>query len=245
MTHLVELDHCGLIAADSAALADAAAANLAAPVQHCPGWSVADLVRHVYEVQDFWGQLVAGGLTDYEQADPTPQPADDELLDAFRVGADKLVGILAAADPLTPVWTWASRKDAGFVIRHQVQEAAVHRWDAQFAAGGAQPLDRDAAADAIEEFLTFSLRALPDGGQPLPGPRPLTAPDAGIGWTVGPDGDRLAWQRTMAGAPAPDEVRGTASDLLLLLYRRRTPDELVVGGDPAAAQALSTYVATD
>jgi hypothetical protein len=60
-----------------------------------------------------------------------------------------------------------------------------------------------------------------------------------------PDGDRLAWQRTMAGAPAPDEVSGTASDLLLLLYRRRSPDELAVGGDAAAARALSSYVATD
>jgi uncharacterized protein (TIGR03083 family) len=242
---LSTFDCIAAITEHSAGFAEATRPNLTAEVEHCPGWSVADLVRHVYEVQDFWGQLVAGGLTDYEQANPTPQPAESELLDAFRAGADKLVGILAAADPLTPVWTWASRKDAAFVIRHQVQEAAVHRWDAQFAAGSAQPLDRDAAADAIEEFLTFSLRALPDGAPRLPGPLTLTATDARIGWTLRPDGDRLAWQRTMADAPAPDEVRGTASDLLLLLYRRRSPDELAVGGDAAAARALSSYVATD
>jgi hypothetical protein len=38
----------------------------------------------------------------------------------------------------------------------------------------------------------------------------------------------------VADAAAPDEVSGTASDLLLLRYRRRTPDELAVGGRAGA-----------
>ncbi len=52
------LDFTAEIALQSAALAEAAEGNLAAPVEHCPGWTVADLVRHVYEVHWFWGTIV-------------------------------------------------------------------------------------------------------------------------------------------------------------------------------------------
>ena len=59
-----DLDHCALIAADSAALADAAAGNLDAKVENCPEWTVADLVRHVCDVHAFWGQIVERRLAD-------------------------------------------------------------------------------------------------------------------------------------------------------------------------------------
>ena len=59
------------------------------------------------------------------------------LLARCRAGVEHLASTLAAADPAAPVWTWARQKDAGFVIRHQAQETAVHRWDAEHAAGRA------------------------------------------------------------------------------------------------------------
>jgi hypothetical protein len=53
------LDFAAEIALQSTAFAAVAEGNLAAPVQHCPGWTVADLVNHLTEVQWFWA-LVAG-----------------------------------------------------------------------------------------------------------------------------------------------------------------------------------------
>ena len=51
-------EYLAAIARHSAGLADAADGNLAAAVEHCPGWTVADLVNHVTEVQWFWATIV-------------------------------------------------------------------------------------------------------------------------------------------------------------------------------------------
>jgi hypothetical protein len=48
------------IEADTRALAAAADRRFALPVAGCPGWSVADLVWHLLEVQQFWAAIVAG-----------------------------------------------------------------------------------------------------------------------------------------------------------------------------------------
>jgi uncharacterized protein (TIGR03083 family) len=237
-----DLDHYALIAADSAGLADAAAGNLGAPVEHCPGWSVADLVRHVWEVHAFWGQIVELQLADPDDFVPPPDPTADALLDSFRAGAARLVDILRAADPATPVWTWASQRDAGFVIRHQVQEAAVHRWDAEHAAGRAFVIHRDAAVDSIEEFLQFSLGQHPP--QPLDGPLALVATDADAAWTLRPGADGALNREPGIGDDAT-QARATASDLLLWLYRRRTAAQLEITGDAGALQRFTAYAATD
>jgi len=236
-----QLDHCALIAADSAGLADAAEANLSAPVEHCPAWTVADLVRHVWEVHAFWGQVVERRLGDHSEFVEPPAPSDDQLIGAFRTGARRLVDILAAADPATPVWTWASQQDAGFVIRHQVQEAAVHRWDAEHAAGRAFAIDQAAAADAVDEFLQFSLGRA-DGG--LDAPLALVATDSAAAWTVHPAANGAP---VVAPGVADDaaQLRGPASDLLLWIYDRRPTASLDVVGDPALPERLRRHASTD
>ncbi|MDT4996991.1 MAG: hypothetical protein QOD45_1059 [Pseudonocardiales bacterium] len=232
------LDYCSLIAADSAAFADAVeAGDRDAPVEHCPGWSLLDLARHLWGVQYFWAEIVARGLTDPDDVaalDETPHPPDDELIAALRPNSEWLVEILRAADPATPCWTWSTQHNVGFVQRHQVQEAAVHRWDAQNAAGAAQPIESAAALDAIEEFLTFSVStnpaAAPDPpGEPLGAPLVLRATDAtgvaGVpaGFTIA-DGNAPGTVQVSPGVavtPAGARiVEDTASDVLLWLYQR-------------------------
>jgi uncharacterized protein (TIGR03083 family) len=140
-------------------LADAARDNLAAPVEHCPGWTVADLVWHVLEVHWFWGTIAAELPS--EPPDETrrpPRPPDDRLVEEFLAGADALVQTLRSADQSAACWTWATQKDVAFITRHQVQEAAVHHWDAVNASPRAQwSIEPRVAADAVEEFLTFSV----------------------------------------------------------------------------------------
>ena len=214
------------IAEHSAGFAAATRDNLAAPVEHCPGWSMADLVWHLTEVQWFWGTIVEQRLA--APPDGSLRPArrpDGQLVAAFEQGAARLVTALAAADPADPVWTWApAQADVGFVLRHQVQEAAVHHWDAAHAAGGSLTVDPAVAADAVEEFLTFSVASDADPAEPgrpaLDGALVLRATDAGAAWTVtdGAAAGTTRWDRgSDDGAPA---VAGTAWDLLLWLYDR-------------------------
>jgi uncharacterized protein (TIGR03083 family) len=232
------LDPATRIAADSAALADAASGNLGRPVEHCPDWSVADLVWHTLAVQRFWREIVALRASDPHQIRDTERPDDASLVDAFREGTGQLVDVLRVADPATPVWTWALQKDAGFVIRHQVQEAAVHRWDAENAAGSPAPIDRAAAVDSIEEFLTFSTD-VPDAS-PLGVALLLDATDADASWTVTDSrAGTLCWTR--GGADAAVSLRGTASDLLLWLYGRAA---FTPAGDSAVLDRFRGHVDT-
>ena len=55
----LDFDPLAEIAEHSAGLARAAEHNLDAPVEHCPGWTVADLVWHLTEVHWFWAKIVA------------------------------------------------------------------------------------------------------------------------------------------------------------------------------------------
>lgn len=221
-------------------LADAAANNLGAPVEHCPGWSVRDLVLHVIDVHASWGQVVERRLSDREQFVQPPPPQGD-LIAALRSGAAHFAEVLRGADPDEHVWTWSRQQDVAFVARHQVQEAAVHRWDAEHAAGTEFDVGPRVAADAVEEFLTFSVPTAgagqPGPGPALPAPLVLAATDCAASWTVLP-GEPPGTVHVEAGQRAgAAHVTGTAWQLLLWLYRRV---DLPVDG-PSAEQAASTF----
>src|SRR5262245_17548329 len=99
------------IAAESAAFqAAVASTRLATSVPACPDWTVADLVYHLGEVHYFWGQVAERRLSSPEAVETPARPADAELVDWARAQADHLHEVLAAADPHTPVWTWAAQK---------------------------------------------------------------------------------------------------------------------------------------
>lgn len=213
------------ITTHSHGLAEAARDNLDAEVEHCPGWTVADLVWHVTEVHWFWKTIVAGRLDapPDESLRPGREP-DHRLVQAFLAGAADLVDTLRAADQATAVWTWAPQRDVGFVTRHQVQEAAVHHWDAAFAASKDISIEPDVAVDSIEEFLTFSLASGAErtelGADPLGQDLVLVSSDGHGTWSIKdaePDGP-MSWVRGSEDGAAT--VTGTASDLLLWLYDR-------------------------
>jgi uncharacterized protein (TIGR03083 family) len=237
------------IAEHSAALADAAQGNLDAQVEHCPGWSVYDLVNHVRQVQWFWASIATGRLQQPPAFENAPaQPSRETVIDELRIQTEVLVGALGAADQSAPVWTWSSQQDVAFITRHQVQEAAVHRWDAEHAAGRSVEFDPVLAADAVEEFLTFCLRVVPPssdaaggaghdepGAGPLGGPIVLAASDVSVSWTVDDEASGLG-VRVIRGAHGDGAatLEATASQLLLWLYRRV---ELTASGAQAETRA--------
>jgi uncharacterized protein (TIGR03083 family) len=199
----------------SGGLAAAARENLDRRVEHCPDWDVADLVWHVTNVHWLWSTIAAERLSAPPDESRRPsRPPRDQLVAAFERGAQRLTDVLRAADQTAACWTWApQQQDVAFITRHQVQEAAVHHWDAANAAGrSVLEIDPDVAVDCVEEFLTFSVSSDDFPAEP---PRPpldgavwicacATSGKEEPTWLV-TDGDRpgtVTWQRVPAGAEA-------------------------------------------
>lgn len=140
-------------------LAAAADGNLERRIEHCPDWSMADLVRHLTGVHAFWNRVA----TDLPVEQPAERPdvstiPDAELVPALLTGMETLVATLGAADQSAACWTWGQEENVWFITRHQVQEAAVHHWDAVNASGATGwSMDPLMAMDAVDEFLTHSV----------------------------------------------------------------------------------------
>lgn len=208
------------LARDVATIEGVLAAAPGARVERCPGWSVADLVRHHGGVHRWATAIVESGG---EAADGYVGPQDlVELAAWYRAGADRLVSVLAATDPDRSCWTFG-RPPARtwFWTRRQVLEAAVHRWDAQRAAGPADGFPAPVAAAGLSEVADDLFpRQVALGRTPaLSSPVLLRALDLDRTWVLGGAGHGSA-----AAEVAAAEVAGPADDLLLLLWRRADLD---------------------
>lgn len=147
----------------SAALRDSVAgvSDVDVRVPSCPDWSLRDLVEHLAQVQRFWAAVVTAGPS---ERPPAPAATDDtlsvDLLAGSAAATRELIATLRAAGPATGCWTWWGDSDvpttSGAVARHQVQEAAVHAFDAQLATGDPQPVPAVVALDGITEFIGVS-----------------------------------------------------------------------------------------
>ena len=213
-------------------LADAATGNLERPVAACPGWSVADLVTHVGRTHWFWRHIAAGAAAAPDEVPEPRPPAGDDLLPWFRAGAAEMVEVLGTLPSDTAAWTWSERHDVGFIQRRMALETAVHCWDAVAAAGPAEPIPAALAVDGVDEFLDVFV---PGRAEHLEGPDEtvhLHAGDADGEWVVRTGGGSTEVHRIHGKGDAA--VQATASDLLLLLWRRRSPDDVTVLGDRAA-----------
>jgi uncharacterized protein (TIGR03083 family) len=231
-----QLDYLDHLRRSSGSLAATAAASLDAAVPGCPGWDVADLAYHVGRVDDFWTAMATGG--DPEQYARPPQPPDDEVVAWFTAQADRLADTLAAADPTAPAWSFWGMRDVAFVRRRIAHETAVHAWDATDAAGSRAPIDAALAVDGIDEY--FEIFVPLQAGRPT---EPVTtvhlhATDADGEWLVSVGGGRFEVERSHAKGDVA--VRGSASDLLLLLWNRidLAADGLAVFGDEQAFAVL-------
>jgi uncharacterized protein (TIGR03083 family) len=252
MTSLPFSDLLRLIEDRSAALrAGAAAAGPEARVPGCPDWSVRDLVEHLGEVQRFWAAVVAAGPADAPPPDDQvdrSKPGED-LLGWSAAGTAALIAALEQAGPDRPCWTWWPESGApmtsGAVARHQVQEAAVHAFDAQEAAGHAEPLPAAVAADGIGEFLTVGMASM--GPWPQPPGRVALSAAGGPAWLVQLDESGAHAQPAAPGAAetADGWVSGTASDLVLALYNRHLHGDLTTGGDEKLTGGLLTWTSND
>jgi uncharacterized protein (TIGR03083 family) len=227
------------IANESHRLASAVArSDLDVRVPSCPKWSVRDLAHHIGEVQWYWGQNVLAKNADARSGgELTSMPDDTDLLAWLGWCTYTLLGALREAGPDAPCWTWwPAPHTAGAVGRHQAQEVAVHRWDAEgvAGAGASGPLTSALAADGVPEFIEIMVG---EDLRVLPGAVTLTATDTGGSW-------QIAGHDDVAGSGRTSELRATASDLVLMLYRRLPVPDVDVVGDPILVAALLSLADT-
>jgi len=227
------VEHLDALRLDGAALEAAAReAGVDAPVPTCPGWTVADLLGHVGRIHRWVTTLVRERAADppaFWNEVEAPPPA--ELVDWYAGGWRALADGLDAAGPDVEVWSWTPWRTGAFWARRQAHELAVHRYDAQVAAGAAPPpVPARQAVDAVDElFDLFPHRrrraAISGNGEKIH----LHATDAPGEWLVRlvPDGIEVAREHAKGDVAA----RGAASDLLLLLFGRVAPTRLDVFGD--------------
>ena len=207
-----------------------------APVAGCPGWTLADLVWHLSEVQHFWAWIVRTRAPD---ASGYPRPARrpvDELLGFFTAVSAALETALDAADPTEPVWTWGPRQDVAFVLRRQMQEAVVHTVDVEQVLGDVRAIPADVGLDGLDEWLEVMVPgALPHGPPEDAHPVVLHAVDA--------DAERILFP---GSRPFPiAALTGNAGDLLLAVWRRVPLEVLTVDGDPLQAAAMLGLVSLE
>ena len=242
------------LAADFTRLRAVALTSLTAPVPSCPGWTAADLSRHVGEV--YLHKTLA--MRDGAEPDPWPPEgiADAEpiaLLDRAYAG---LTGEFAARQPGDPAGTWYSPdQTVGFWIRRMAQETVIHRIDAELAAGQpAAPVPAGLAVDGIDELLKIFLAyGVAEWGDYFTGilaaspGRTYTVRTDGAAWRVRTGPGLVAVEDGAGGGTADVTISGPPAALLRWVWNREDPSEpggVTVKGAPAAVEELRRCIVT-
>jgi uncharacterized protein (TIGR03083 family) len=228
--HIAELRKQGELLAAAAEGADPDAA-----IPTTPEWRMRDLLRHMGDVHRWARGHVAEGRMlpigpDDLPAVAGPLPDDAHLLEWFREGHALLVHALETADPDLQCWSFLpAPSPLAFWARRQAHETGIHRADAESPSGRITPFAADTAVDGIEELL-FGFFGRPND-EPDPRPRTLHvhATDLEGEWLIDIGAKGLEPRR--GHEPADTTVRGSASDLFLLLWNRRSSEGLDVAGD--------------
>jgi uncharacterized protein (TIGR03083 family) len=214
----------------AAFVAAARTAGVDEVVAACPGWTVADLCAHLARVHRWATEIVKARPADPEGHWKRIQPpTGSALIDFAEAGIEPLAAALERAAPDEPCWSWTDDRTTRFWARRQAHELAIHRWDAQQAAGRPQPIEHDQAVDSIQEL--FDIRPFRPGG-PTPGHGEtihLHCTDGEGEWLARFEADGAIVTHEHAKADAA--ARGTASDLLLLMWGRISVDRVEVFGD--------------
>jgi uncharacterized protein (TIGR03083 family) len=214
----------------------AAAPSLDSTVPTCPDWTLFELAQHLGAGRRAWAATIDAGpdATAKSTGQNAQAPQEREiLLSWLEESVQLMLNSLRQAGPTRGCWTWwgksQSPQTCGAVARHQLQEIAVHTYDAQLTVGAPQPIPTEVALDGVEEFLSTI------GTTTVAWPHPPAAVDyhalEGGSWRneMSEQGARLTMPADES--PADTVVRGTASELVLAFYGRIPLDSLTIDGN--------------
>lgn len=224
------------------------------PAPDCPGWTVADVVLHLAQA-DEWvmagptegnaaaaarmagGPPAPGGTTDdtvdrmvaHERGAPPEQ-----LLTRWRASSGALREFFLVRDPRDRLpWIFGDLP-ARTLATTRIVECWIHTRDIANALGTTAH-----DGDQLWHVARLAWRTLPfvsaQAGRPALPPESvrleLTAPDGGGTWTFGPD-------------DAPTAIRGPALDFCLVAARRVEPSATALAGQGPDAEAVLSVVRT-
>ncbi|MBO1419275.1 maleylpyruvate isomerase family mycothiol-dependent enzyme [Streptomyces sp. FH025] len=208
----------------------AARTDLAAPVPTCPDWRLGDLLRHIGRVHRWAAAISSQGLrTPLDEAGEReaigPMPSDAALLDWYREGHAALVDVLSTAPADLECWTFLpAPSPLAFWARRQAHETAVHRFDADAAAGAPGPaVDTALALDGIDELLRgFMVRSRSKLRSDRLRTVRVRTTDGPGSWRLTITDGPVAVTTEERAEPADLTLTGPARELYLLLWNRLT-----------------------
>ncbi len=227
--------HLRAIETHGALVARAARTTPDAPVKACGAWRVADVLWHLGEVHRFWLAAVDAAGAMPKTARGERSGAQVDAVTWFEEGLSLLVQGLSQAPVDHPCWTWAGLRDVAWVTRRMAHETTVHSWDTQWAAGMRPEIEPGLASDGIDEFMHVMTPLVREGQPVVGGSVHVHCTDVEGEWMAVP-GDGLEMTVTREHAKGSVALRGAASDLYLVLWRRLPLDIVEVFGDAAVAE---------
>lgn len=236
------MDFRAILIAETKAFGDVyRGADPLTPVPTCPGWTLNQLFKHLGRGNRWCAQIIADRrmeALDPKQVRDGRPPEDPEAAIAwFTAGAQLILDAVDQVGSDARVWTFNGSKPAGWWIRRRVHEQTVHRADELLALDRDFALPSELAADGVTEWIDLIIAGANRNDPPLPRGQTLHlhATDDGLGptgeWTITHDEDGLNWSHDHTKGEAA--VRGTATNLLLAITRRKTSADagLEVFGD--------------
>jgi uncharacterized protein (TIGR03083 family) len=206
-------------------------ADPATPVPTCPGWTIADLVKHHGTTHRWMEHLVRHRVTErvWSRDVPLNLPERETAYPTWLAeGAAASLHTLRSADPNTPMWSLGTDQHVRFWPRRLLFEAVVHGADAELALGHDPHIDATTATDGVDEFLenlpfftwvADRVRELDRDGETAH----LHATDTDDAWTITLGGSGFTWERGHGTGTVT--TRATTGDLLLLVYGRLRPED--------------------
>ncbi|GEK17830.1 maleylpyruvate isomerase family mycothiol-dependent enzyme [Cellulomonas persica] len=215
------LDHlAALRRAQQRFLASIGEVDPSTPIPWCGRWRARDVVVHLARIHHW-----AAGQASKRQE--TPLGRGPFVLDEFY--AEHAAELRDTLERLGEAegWTLVGNGPASWWRRRQLHETTVHLWDLRASSGLTVDDDPVVWSDTVDEVVTVMQPRQEAMGRmaPLPAPVRLVATDVPRTWLLGG-----------AGTPTAT-VEATAQDLALLVWGRRSADDVSVTGDGGALRA--------
>lgn len=235
-------EHIAVVEGDAKLFAAAAwRGGLDIEIPTCPGWDMRALVRHLGEIHLWAAAHIAkphfkpipddlSELTEHWPDLGVFWPDDDGLIDWYLATNQNLLDALVSAPADLDTFTFLpAPSPLAMWARRQAHEIAVHRFDAEHAAGIPTEYAPAFAADGIDETLAAHAPRLESFPVETPRTMQVHAHDTDDHWmvTMAPDGITT----TREEGHADVTLTGSAADLYLIVWNRREDEEATVDGD--------------
>ncbi len=207
--------------------------DLPKEIPHIEGWTVGSLIGHTGWVYRFVELCLNADADNPPSRASVPEPPPGpEVLDWAAEGARTLGETLAGTDFDVTRPTWTGPQPGLWWLRRIANEVAVHRWDAEATDNAPAAIDATLAVDGIDEVLEvfapnrMQFPQLAGNGETVH----LHATDISEGeWVITYHDDRVDFEHDHRKCDVA--ARGSASDLLLMLWGRLPASRLEVFGD--------------